>query len=220
MSHIQGTDYVGSMVVLEDGLPKKCEYRRFKIKGEQGNDDFAAMEEVLTRRFTAYLDEPREAGRGPTAAASPTRRTCCWSTAARASSAWRCGCSRSWGSTRRSRRVAGQAVRGGVRAGPAEPVACPATPRRCTCCSASATRRTASPSPTTASCGGRDDDLGARRHPRPRAETRKTRLVKELGGVNKVKAASLEELRGLTWLPDNVADAVHRKIHAAPTWRG
>ncbi len=55
MSHIQGSDYVGSMVVLEDGLPKKTEYRRFKIKGEQGNDDFAAMEEVLTRRLTAYL---------------------------------------------------------------------------------------------------------------------------------------------------------------------
>src|SRR5690606_31685438 len=57
MSHIQGSDYVGSMVVLEDGLPKKAEYRRFKIKGVEGNDDFAAMEEVLTRRLTAYLAE-------------------------------------------------------------------------------------------------------------------------------------------------------------------
>ncbi len=57
MSHIQGTDYVGSMVVMEDGLPKKSEYRRFKIKTVDGNDDFAAMEEVLTRRLTAYLAE-------------------------------------------------------------------------------------------------------------------------------------------------------------------
>lgn len=55
MSHLQGTDYVGSMVVMEDGLAKKSEYRRFKIKSGQGNDDFAAMEEVLTRRLTAYL---------------------------------------------------------------------------------------------------------------------------------------------------------------------
>ncbi len=55
MSHIQGTDYVGSMVVVEDGLPKKSEYRRFKIKTVAGNDDFAAMEEVLERRFSAYL---------------------------------------------------------------------------------------------------------------------------------------------------------------------
>src|SRR5690606_18880362 len=57
MSHIQGSDYVGSMVVVEDGLPKKSEYRRFKIKSGQGNDDFAAMEEVLTRRFTAYVED-------------------------------------------------------------------------------------------------------------------------------------------------------------------
>ncbi|MEZ5179042.1 MAG: excinuclease ABC subunit UvrC [Acidimicrobiales bacterium] len=55
MSHIQGSDYVGSMVVMEDGLPKKSEYRRFKIRSGQGNDDFRAMEEVLTRRLTAYL---------------------------------------------------------------------------------------------------------------------------------------------------------------------
>jgi excinuclease ABC subunit C len=60
MSHLQGTDYVGSMVVVEDGLPKKSEYRRFKIKGDQGNDDFAAMEQVLTRRLTAYLAEQRQ----------------------------------------------------------------------------------------------------------------------------------------------------------------
>src|SRR3954469_6098046 len=57
MSHIQGTDYVGSMVVMEDALSKKSEYRRFKVKDVPGNDDFAAMREVLTRRLTAYLAE-------------------------------------------------------------------------------------------------------------------------------------------------------------------
>jgi excinuclease ABC subunit C len=57
MSHLQGTDYVGSMVVMEDGLPKKSEYRRFKIRSGQGNDDFRAMEEVLTRRLSAYLGD-------------------------------------------------------------------------------------------------------------------------------------------------------------------
>ena len=55
MSHIQGTDYVGSMVVVEDGLPKKSDYRRFKIKTVDGNNDFAAMAEVLERRLTSYL---------------------------------------------------------------------------------------------------------------------------------------------------------------------
>ena len=57
MSHIQGTDYVGSMVVMEDGLPRPGEYRRFKVKTVGQNDDYAAMEEVLTRRLTAYLAE-------------------------------------------------------------------------------------------------------------------------------------------------------------------
>ena len=57
MAHLQGTDYVGSMVVLEDGLPNKREYRRFKVKDVPGNDDYAAMEEVLTRRLKAYLAE-------------------------------------------------------------------------------------------------------------------------------------------------------------------
>ena len=56
MAHLQGTDYVGSMVVLEDGLPAKREYRRFKVKDVPGNDDYAAMREVLTRRLRAYVE--------------------------------------------------------------------------------------------------------------------------------------------------------------------
>jgi excinuclease ABC subunit C len=57
MSHIQGSDYVGSMVVVEDGLAKKSDYRRFAIKSAAVADDTAAMEEVLTRRLTALLAE-------------------------------------------------------------------------------------------------------------------------------------------------------------------
>src|SRR5205807_2393922 len=57
MSHIQGSDYVGSMVVMEDGLPKKSDYRRFNVRSVPGNDDFAAMEEVLSRRLAALVDE-------------------------------------------------------------------------------------------------------------------------------------------------------------------
>ena len=60
MSHIQGTDYVGSMVVMEDGLAKKRDYRRFKVRDVPGNDDFAAMREVLTRRLQAYLIERKQ----------------------------------------------------------------------------------------------------------------------------------------------------------------
>jgi len=57
MSHLQGTDYVGSMVVFEDGLPRKGEYRRFSVKTVAGNDDYAAMEEVLGRRLRALVEE-------------------------------------------------------------------------------------------------------------------------------------------------------------------
>ncbi len=55
MSHLQGSDYVGSMVVMEDGLLKKSDYRRYKVSAVQGNDDFGAMHEVLTRRLKRFL---------------------------------------------------------------------------------------------------------------------------------------------------------------------
>ena len=60
ISTLQGTNTVASMVVLEDGLPRRSEYRRFKIRTVEGQDDFAAMEEVIRRRFTAYLRERRK----------------------------------------------------------------------------------------------------------------------------------------------------------------
>ena len=62
MSHTQGTDYVGSMVVLEDGLPKRSDYRRFKVTAVQGNDDYGAMYEVLTRRLRRLGDGKAGAG--------------------------------------------------------------------------------------------------------------------------------------------------------------
>jgi excinuclease ABC subunit C len=56
ISTIQGTNTVGSMVVFEDGQPRSGEYRRFRIKGVQGQDDFASHQEVLRRRFRRALD--------------------------------------------------------------------------------------------------------------------------------------------------------------------
>ena len=57
ISTIQGSDTVGSMVVMEDGLPRRNQYRRFRVHAVAGQDDFAAMEEVLRRRLNAYLRE-------------------------------------------------------------------------------------------------------------------------------------------------------------------
>ncbi|NTV06151.1 MAG: excinuclease ABC subunit C [Chlorobiaceae bacterium] len=54
-SHLQGSDYVSSMVCFEKGKPKKSDYRKFKIKSFEGSDDYAAMEEVIRRRYGGSL---------------------------------------------------------------------------------------------------------------------------------------------------------------------
>ena len=60
ISNISGYDSVGSMVVYEKGKPKRNDYRKFKIKSVKGPDDYASMQEVLTRRFTRGLDEQEQ----------------------------------------------------------------------------------------------------------------------------------------------------------------
>jgi excinuclease ABC subunit C len=59
ISHIQGTDKVASMVVWEEGLMKKSDYRKFIIRTVVGNDDFASMREVVTRRYSRLLEEKK-----------------------------------------------------------------------------------------------------------------------------------------------------------------
>src|SRR5207253_6763362 len=62
ISNLGPTDKVGSMVVFEDGLPKRTDYRKFEIKGVPGQDDFASMEEVLRRRFARLRADHSAAG--------------------------------------------------------------------------------------------------------------------------------------------------------------
>ncbi|WP_369033705.1 MULTISPECIES: excinuclease ABC subunit UvrC [Streptomyces] len=62
ISHLQGDDVVASMVVFEDGLQRKSEYRRFQIKGFEGQDDVRSMHEVITRRFKRYIAEKGKTG--------------------------------------------------------------------------------------------------------------------------------------------------------------
>ncbi|MET7579602.1 excinuclease ABC subunit UvrC [Streptomyces microflavus] len=80
ISHLQGDDVVASMVVFEDGLARKSEYRRFQIKGFEGQDDVRSMHEVIGRRFKRYLqekertgewEEPQEPAPGATGPAAP-----------------------------------------------------------------------------------------------------------------------------------------------------
>ncbi|MFJ2702446.1 excinuclease ABC subunit UvrC [Streptomyces sp. NPDC087428] len=62
ISHLQGDDVVASMVVFEDGLARKGEYRRFQIKSFEGQDDVRSMHEVIGRRFRRYLQEKERTG--------------------------------------------------------------------------------------------------------------------------------------------------------------
>ena len=125
MAHLQGSDYVGSMVVLEDGLPNKREYRRFKVNtvgGDQvsASDDYAAMAEVVRRRLQAYLDERdrpvqrawRQARQVRLSAAAPAGRW--WQGSAQRGQA---GDRRARPHRRDPRRRPRQALRGGVRPG-------------------------------------------------------------------------------------------------------
>ena len=62
VSNLQGTHVVASMIVFEDGLARKSEYRRFSIRGLDGTDDVASIHEVISRRFRRYLEEREATG--------------------------------------------------------------------------------------------------------------------------------------------------------------
>jgi excinuclease ABC subunit C len=216
MAHFQGTDYVGSMVVLEDGLKNPREYRRFKVRGVAGNDDYAAMEEVLTRRLTALLNE-RELPVGE------RRRKFAYPPQLLLVDGGR-------GQLNVAVKVVeelgldGEIPVAGLAKqfeevyvpGRDEPIRIPRTSEALYLLQtvrdeahrfANAYHRSLRERRMTKSV--LDDVTGL-------GEVRKKRLVKELGGVTAVKGASLETLRGLTWLPDAVADAVYERIHGSP----
>ena len=67
VSHVQGTDVVASLVVFEDGLARKSDYRRYEIRRRSGGGDVAAIAEVTRRRFRRHLAEPVDAGSTGTA---------------------------------------------------------------------------------------------------------------------------------------------------------
>ncbi len=144
ISHLQGQDVVASMVVFEDGLARKSEYRRFQIKGFEGQDDVRSMHEVITRRFRRYLQEREQTGEWavPEEDDEPGSRT---DELGRPSGRWTSWASTTW----RSAASPSGWRRSGCRARTTR-WCCRAPVRASTCCSASATRRTASPSRTSA----------------------------------------------------------------------
>ena len=213
MSHIQGTDYVGSMVVVEDGLPKKSEYRRFKIKTVDGNDDFAAMEEVLNRRLKAYLAERKlpageregkfayppqlllvDGGKGQLAVAERVLQELgldeeipCASLAKRFEEVYVPGLADPIRLPRQSEALYMlQRIRDEAHR------------------FAITFHRELRGKRMTTSVLDEVPGLGP---------VRRKRLIKELGGVTAVKRAELDQLQSLAWLPDTVAQAVYDKVH-------
>ena len=215
MAHLQGTDYVGSMVVVEDGLPNKREYRRFKVH-VPGNDDYAAMEEVLTRRLAAYLAEqerpPPQRGERPRKFAYPPQLLVVDGGKGQLAVAERVvhelGLDGEIPVAALAKRFEEVYV-----PGRAEPVEIPRGSEALFMLQrirdeahrfANTFHRERRSKRMTASSLDGITGLG---------DVRKKRLVKELGGINAVKQASLEELEALAWLPAPVAAAVHAKFH-------
>lgn len=216
MAHLQGTDYVGSMVVLEDGLPNRREYRRFKVNQVAGNDDYAAMEEVLTRRLRAYVDERdrpvTERGERPGKFAYPPQLLVVDGGKGQMNVARRVvetlGLADEIPVAGLAKRFEEVFVPG--RSGPVE------IPRGSEALFmlqrirdeahrfANSFHRERRSKRMTASSLDGIPGLG---------EARKSKLVKAMGGVNAVKRASLDELQALSFLPDAVAEAVHAKFH-------
>jgi excinuclease ABC subunit C len=220
MSHIQGTDYVGSMVVLEDGLPKKSDYRRFKVRSVGGNDDFAAMEEVLTRRLTAYIDEralpvDERSGRF----SYPPQLLLVDGGKGQLNVAVRVledlGLDDEIPVASLAKRFEEVYV-----PGQSDPVRVPRGSEALYMLQrirdeahrfAITYHRQLRGKRMTKSV--LDDVKGL-------GPTRRKRLTKELGGLAGVKKASLDDLRALSWLPDEVALAVYVKIHGEQMTRG
>jgi excinuclease ABC subunit C len=201
------------MVVMEDGLSKKSDYRRFKIKGDQGNDDFAAMEQVLTRRLTAYLAERRR----PVVEAGgkfsyPPQLLLVDGGKGQLSVAMRVleelGLADEIPVAALAKKFEEVYV-----PGEADPIRLPRQSE-----ALYLLQRIRDEAHRFAVTFHRE--LRGKRMTRSAldgivglGEVRKKRLVKELGGVRAVKQASLEDLRALPWLPDSVAQAVHDRVH-------
>jgi excinuclease ABC subunit C len=222
MAHLQGTDYVGSMVVLEDGLPAKREYRRFKVRDVAGNDDYAAMEEVLTRRLRAYLDERdqpldvdslSEGGRArPKRFSYPPQLLLVDGGKGQLAVAERVVRSLGLDDEIPVASLAKRFEEVYV-PGRSEPVEVPRGSDALFMLQrirdeahrfANSFHREVRAKRMTASSLDGIPGLG---------EARKKRLVQAMGGVNAVKRASRDDLRALSWLPEPVADAVYAKLH-------
>jgi len=212
ISNLQGTEIVGSMVVMEDGLAKRSDYRRFKVRHQDGQDDFAAMEEVLTRRFRRYLEERDEGARAGKRFAYPPNLLVVDGGRGQLNVA-----------VRVLEELGLEDISVASLAKRLEEVYLPqrAEPVRIERDSAAlyllqqvrdeahrfaiTYHRKLREKQATVSVLDEVPGLGP---------TRRTRLLREFGSVKKLRELSEEELVGLAWLPERVGRALHERLHS------
>ena len=212
IANLQGTDIVASMVVMEDGLPKRSEYRKFKMRWQDGQDDFASMEEALTRRFRNYLRERDEGAQKGKRFSYPPNLLLIDGGKGQLSAALRVledlGLEEDIALASLAKRFE-EVYRPGV----AEPIRIPRDSEALYLLQQ--VRDEAHRFANTFHGQLRskrmtrsvlDDVVGL-------GPTRKARLLKQFGSVKKLREAAEEDLVGLTWLPDTVARATFAALH-------
>ena len=216
MAHLHGTDYVGSMVVLEDGLPLKREYRKFNVVSVAGNDDYAAMREVLTRRLSAYVAERDvpvgERGANPSKFAYPPQLLLVDGGKGQLGVAVdvvrELGLEDEINVASIAKRFEEVYVPGS-----SEPLRIPRGSDALYMLQLirdEAHRFANTFHRERRSKRMKSSELDGIKGLGP---ARRERLLKELGGMSGVRSASIDRLQSVSWLPDEVAAAVHQRFH-------
>ena len=213
ISNLQGREIVGSMAVFQDGQSKRAHYRSFGVRGQEGQDDFAAIGEVVGRRFARLREGTDDSfgqmpnlvvidgGKGQLAAAldaiaqsGGAPRVAVVALAKREEEVF----------------VPGRAARfGSIRTMPG-----------CSSCSGSATRPTASRSVTIAGGGTRPRSRPSSTRSRASARHGGGRSCRHFGSAERFVAASQEELEGVPGLPAKTARAVYAQLHKTGSGSG
>lgn len=210
MSHLQGSNYVGSMVVMEDAILKKKDYRKFKIKSIDGNDDYAAMAEVVRRRLMNLLKEESDQSNDASSFSYPPQlllvdggKGQLSATVAVLKELNLFGRIPVASLAKRNEEI--------FLPGKSEPVILPRNSE-----SLYLLQRIRDESHRFAITYHRqlrkremkDSVLNGVSGLGP---SRRARLIKEFGSINKIRQATLEDLLKLTWLPEEVAKSVYQK---------
>jgi excinuclease ABC subunit C len=211
ISNLQGREIVASMVVLEDGLAKRSDYRRFKLRHQEGQDDVGAMEEVLTRRFRRYLVEREEGARAGKRFAYPPNLLLVDGGRGQLNAAVRV--LEELGLEEISVAALAKRFEEVYRPGREEPVRIPRDSEALYLLQ-------------TARDEAHRFAIGYHRRLRERhatrsvlddvpglGPTRRARLLREFGSVKRLRELEADELVALPWLPERVARAVYARLH-------